>query len=137
MSQSLDVIFRPKSVAIIGASTRKGTLGREVFDKLLRGEFNGPVYPVNPKAKYLHSVRAYPRISAIPDQVDLAVIIVRKELVPDIVKECAEFGVKGLVVLTAGFKETGQKGAELERKIVEIIKTNGIRMIGPNCMGGH
>lgn len=135
MSQSLDVIFRPKSVAIIGASTRKGTLGREVFDKLLRGEFNGPVYPVNPKAKYLHSVRAYPRISAIPDQVDLAVIIVRKELVLDIVKECAEFGVKGLVVLTAGFKETGQKGAELERKIVEIIKTNGIRMIGPNCMG--
>ena len=135
MIQSLDVIFRPKSVTIIGASTQKGTLGREVFDKLLNSDFNGPVYPVNPKALYIHSVKAYPRISAIPDKVDLAVIIVRKELVLEIVKECAEFGVKGLVVLTAGFKETGQKGAELERKIVEIIKTSGIRMIGPNCMG--
>jgi len=135
MIQSLDVIFRPKSVAIIGASTRKGTLGREVFDKLLKGEFNGPAYPVNPKAKYIHSVKAYPRISAIPDQVDLAVIIVRKELVLDIVKECAEVSVKGLVILTAGFKETGEKGAAAEGEIVEIIKSYGIRMIGPNCMG--
>ena len=67
MIQSLDVIFRPKSVAIIGASTQKGTLGREVFDKLLDTGFNGPVYPVNPKAKYIHSVKAYPQISAIPD----------------------------------------------------------------------
>ena len=135
MTRSLEAIFQPKSVAIIGASTRKGTLGREVFDKLLKGEFNGPAYPVNPKAKYIHSVKAYPRISAIPDQVDLAVIIVRKELVLDIVKECAEFGVKGLVILTAGFKETGEKGAAAEREIVEIIKSYGIRMIGPNCMG--
>ncbi len=135
MNQSLDVIFKPKSVAIIGASATRGTLGREVFDKLLHVDFNGPVYPVNPKANYIHSVKAYPRISAIPDKIDLAVIIVRKELVLEIVQECAEFGVKGLVVLTAGFKETGQKGAELERKIVEIIKASGIRMIGPNCMG--
>ena len=108
MTRSLDVIFKPKSVAIIGASATKGTLGREVFDKLLHVDFNGPVYPVNPKAKYIHSVKAFPRISAIPETVDLAVIIVRKELVLDIVKECAAFGVKGLVILTAGFKETGR-----------------------------
>ena len=135
MTRSLDAIFQPKSVAIIGASTQKGTLGREVFDKLLNSDFNGPVYPVNPKADYIHSVKAYPQISAIPDKVELAVIIVRKELVLDIVKECAEFGVRGLVILSAGFKETGEKGAAVEREIVEIVKSYGIRMIGPNCMG--
>ncbi|MFQ5605024.1 MAG: acetate--CoA ligase family protein [bacterium] len=135
MQNSLDAIFRPKSVAVIGASTHKGALGREIFDKLLQSEFNGPVYPVNPQARYIHSVRAYPRISEIKEPVDLAVIVVPKEFVLDVVKECAEYGVKGLVVITAGFKETGEKGAKLERSIVDIIKSNHIRMIGPNCMG--
>ncbi len=135
MNHSLDAIFRPKSVAIIGASTHKGTLGREIFDKLLLSDFNGPVYPVNPKAKYIHSVKAYPRISDIEEQVDLAVIVVRKEFVLEIVQECAAQGVKGVVVITAGFKETGEKGAAVERQIVEVIKSHNMRMIGPNCMG--
>lgn len=135
MKHSLDAIFRPKSVAVIGASTQKGILGREIFDKLLNSDFNGPLYPVNPKAQYIHSVKAYPSISAIPDQVDLAILVVRKELVLNIIQECAECGVKGVIVITAGFKETGEKGAELERLMLEIIRSHGMRMIGPNCMG--
>lgn len=135
MNQSLDAIFRPQSVAVIGASTQRGTLGREIFDKLLGSEFNGPVYPVHPTAQYIHSVKAYPRISQLPAPVDLAVIVVRKDFVLEVVKQCAECGVKGVVVITAGFKETGAKGAELEREITAIVKSNKMRMIGPNCMG--
>lgn len=135
MTHSLDAIFRPKSVAVIGASKQKGTLGREIFDKLLSGEFNGPLYPVNPKAGFIHSVKAYPSVSALPEPVDLAVIVVRKELVLEVVKECARCGVKGVVVITAGFKETGPKGAELQREIAAVVKSNNMRMIGPNCMG--
>lgn len=135
MNHSLDAIFRPKSVAVIGASAHKRGLGREVFDKLLQSDFNGPIYPVNPKAKFIHSVKAYPSITDIPDQVDLAILVVRKELVLPIIRECAECGVKGVIVITAGFKETGEKGAELERQMVEIVRSHGMRMIGPNCMG--
>lgn len=135
MKRSLDAIFKPESVAVIGASTQRGTLGREIFDKLLENDFNGPVYPVNPKAEYIHSVKAYPRLSDIPARVELAVIVVRKELVLDVITECARCGVKGVIVITAGFKETGPKGAELERQLVEVIKAHHMRMIGPNCMG--
>lgn len=133
--RSLDAIFRPRSVAVIGASTRRGTLGREVFDKLLDTEFNGPLYPVNPGAEYIHSVKAYKSIADIPDPVDLAVVIVPKEHVPAIVQQCAENRVKGLVVITAGFKETGPKGAEVERQMVKVVKDHDMRMVGPNCMG--
>ncbi|MFQ5706015.1 MAG: acetate--CoA ligase family protein [bacterium] len=135
MNHSLDAIFRPKSVAVVGASTQRGVLGREIFDKLLGSDFNGPVYPVNPKAQYIHAVKAYPRISAIPDQVDLAVLVVRKEFVLDIIRECADCGVKGVIVLTAGFKETGARGAQVERQMVEILQAHRMRMVGPNCMG--
>ncbi len=133
--KSLDVIFRPRSVAVVGASTRKGSLGREIFEKLLKTEFKGPVYPVNPGASYIHSVKAYPSISKIPDGVDLAVIVVPKETVLDVVRECAESGVKGLVVITAGFKETGPAGARVEQEMVAIVRAHNMRMIGPNCMG--
>ncbi|MFQ5825097.1 MAG: acetate--CoA ligase alpha subunit [bacterium] len=135
MNHSLDAIFSPKSVAVIGASTQKGVLGREIFDKLINNEFNGPVYPVNPKAQYIHSVKAYPSIYDVPDQVDLAILVVRSEFVLQIIQECSECGVKGIIVISAGFKETGEKGSELERKILEIIRSHGMRMIGPNCMG--
>ena len=135
MSQSLDAIFRPKSVAVIGASTRKGTLGREVFDKLLDTDFNGPIYPVNPNAQYIHSVKAYATLRDIPSQVDLGVIVVPKQFVLNVVQEAADSGVKGLVVITAGFKETGKEGARIEAEMVRILKANRMRMVGPNCMG--
>ena len=135
MNSSLDAIFRPKSVAIVGASTKKGAVGREIFDKLLDIDFNGPIYPINPKADFVHSVKAYPSVTDLPEPVDLAVIVVPAKFVLSVVEECAQKGVKGIVVITAGFKEIGEEGAKLERKMVEIIKKHGIRLVGPNCMG--
>jgi len=135
MSKSLDAIFRPKSVAVIGASTKKGSLGREVFDKLLDTDFNGPIYPINPNAQYIHSVKAYATLRDIPGQVDLGVVVVPKQFVLDVVREAAEAGVKGLVVITAGFKETGKEGGLVEAEMARILRENGMRMVGPNCMG--
>jgi acetyltransferase len=133
--KSLDVIFKPRSVAVIGASTRPGSLGRNLFDKMLAADFNGPIYPVHPTAKYVHSVKAYPTILEVPGAVDLAVIVVPREQVLPTVEQCAQKGVKGLVVITAGFKETGAEGAAREQALAEIIKAHDMRMVGPNCMG--
>ena len=135
MHKSLDVIFKPQSVAVIGASTRPGSLGRNLFDKMLAADFNGPIYPVHPAAKYVHSVKAYPTILEVPGAVDLAVIVVPRDQVLPTVEQCAQKGVKGLVVITAGFKETGADGAAREQALAEIIKARNMRMVGPNCMG--
>ena len=89
MNSSLDAIFRPKSVAIVGASTKKGAVGREIFDKLLDIDFNGPIYPINPKADFVHSVKAYPSVTDLPEPVDLAVIVVPAKFVLSVVEECA------------------------------------------------
>lgn len=132
---SLDCVFRPKSIAIIGASRRKGTIGYEILHNLVSGDYNGKVFPVNPKADVIHSIKCYPTVSEVPDQVDMALIVVPAALVPGVINECGEKGVKGLVVISAGFKETGQKGAELEKKVVEVVHKYGMRMVGPNCMG--
>jgi acetyltransferase len=135
MSKSLDVIFKPRSVAVIGASTRPGSLGRNLFDKMLAADFNGPIYPVHPTAKFVHSVKAYPNILEVPAPVELAVIVVPREQVLQTVKQCAQKGVKGLIVITAGFKETGADGAAREKALLEIVEANAMRMVGPNCMG--
>jgi len=131
----LDAILRPRSVAIVGASRHPNTIGYQIIDNLVRYGFNGPLYPVNPKASVVHSIRAYPSVSAIPDPVDLAVVVVPKDLVLAAAEECGRKGVKGLVVITAGFAEVGGEGAERERKLVEIVRRFGMRMVGPNCMG--
>lgn len=135
MSQSLDAIFKPRSIAVIGTSRKDGTIGREILRNLVDHGFNGPVYPVNPNAQYVHSIKCFPSISAIPDPVDLAIIVIPNELVLPVVEECGEKGVKGIVVISAGFKEIGEKGAKLEEELVKIIKRYGIRLVGPNCMG--
>jgi len=132
---SLDVIFKPSSIAVIGASAKRGSIGREIFDKLLAADFNGPIYAVNNRAPVVHSVPTFPSVSAISGPVDLAIISVPRDAVEQVVKQCAEKGVRGLIVITAGFKETGAEGAALESRILEIVKTNNMRMIGPNCMG--
>ncbi len=133
--KSLDVIFKPQSVAVVGASTRAGSLGRNLFDKMLAADFNGPIYPVHPTAKYVHSVKAYPTILEVPGPVDLAVIVVPREQVLPAVQQCAQKGVKGLIVITAGFKETGSDGAAREKALMEIVNAHNLRMVGPNCMG--
>ena len=135
MTENLDSIFKPRSIAIVGTSRKEGTIGRQILHNLVSYGFNGPVFPVNPKAEYVNSIKCYPSISAIPDQVDLAVIVIPKEFVLDVIDECAEKGVKGVVVISAGFKEIGEKGVKLERELVKKVKEYGMRLIGPNCMG--
>lgn len=132
---NLDAIFKPKSIAIIGASRRRGTVGRELLYNLVRYGFNGAAYPVNPNAKYIQSIKCHSSVLDIPDPVDLAMIVVPKELVLNVAEECGKKGVKGLVVISAGFKEIGGKGIENEKKLLKIVKKYGMRLIGPNCMG--
>lgn len=132
---SLDPVFRPGSVAVIGASRTPGTVGYQIVENLVRHGYRGAVYPVNPKARAIHSIPAYPSVSAIPDEIDLAVIVVPKERVLDVVDECGAKGVPAVVVITAGFKEVGGAGIERERALVERVHRYGMRLVGPNCMG--
>lgn len=131
----LSGLLRPRSVAVIGASSRRGTIGAEIVHNLLQSGFNGPVYPVNPTAISVQSVRAWPDVGSIPDPVDLAVLVVPRDHVLPVVEACLAKGVKGLLVITAGFKETGAEGAELERIIAQKVRAAGARMVGPNCLG--
>jgi acetyl coenzyme A synthetase (ADP forming)-like protein len=131
----LDAILKPRSIAVVGASRRPASIGHQILDNLLRSGFQGPVYPVNPHAGVVHSIRAYPRVAGIPDPVDLAVIVVPKHLVLEAAEECGRAGVKGLVVISAGFAEVGGEGVARERALVEVVRRHGMRMVGPNCMG--
>ncbi len=128
-------LLRPRSVAVIGASQRRGTIGAEILHNLIAAGFNGPVYPVHPSAIAVQSIRAWPDVRAIPDPVDLAVIVVPRDHVEGVVEACLEKGIKGLLVITAGFKETGEEGAVLERRIVAKVRAAGARLVGPNCLG--
>ncbi|GBC61071.1 acyl-CoA synthetase [Desulfonema ishimotonii] len=132
---SIEPIINPQSIAIVGASNRPGSVGFATITNLLRAGFKGVLYPVHPKAKSVQGVKAYPTITAIPDEVDLAVIIVGAELVPGIVEEAARKQVKGCMIISAGFKEVGGRGAELEAQIQQTVRETGIRVIGPNCLG--
>ena len=132
---SLEPIFSPRSVAVVGASRRRDSIGFALLHNLVMQEFEGSIYPVNPKASSIHSLKAYPSIAAIPDPIDLALIAVPKESVLKVVDECIAVGVRGLVVITAGFSETGPEGAGLEARLRAAVQQAGVRMIGPNCMG--
>lgn len=134
-SASLDGLFRPRSVAVIGASRRRGTIGRELLHNLLEGDFQGKVFPVNPKADVIHSMKSYPSVLSITDEVDMAVVVVPRDEVLQAVEDCGRKGVKGVVVLSSGFREIGAEGIERERKLLAILRRYGMRMIGPNCMG--
>jgi acetyltransferase len=122
-------------VAVVGASRRKGSIGRELLHNLIKGDFQGKVFPVNPTAEVVHSIKAYPSVLAIPDPVDLAVVVVKREEVLQAVEDCGRKGVKGVVVISSGFRETGPLGVERETKLLEIVHRYGMRMVGPNCMG--
>ena len=131
----LDAIFAPQSVAVIGASTSVGKVGHDIFANVLRGGYTGTLYPVNPNAKSILCVRAYPSVKEIPDQVDLALVILAPRLALEAVKEAAAKGVKGIVIVSAGFREVGDQGAAIEDRIISICKEAGIRLVGPNCLG--
>ncbi len=135
VAASLLPLFFPRSVAVIGASNNADSIGGKLFNNILGEGFTGPLYPVNPSSKVVRSVKAYPSILDVPDEVDLAYIVVPQRFVIDVVKECAEKGVRGLVVISAGFSEVGPEGAALEAELLSIVRSSGMRMVGPNCMG--
>jgi acetyltransferase len=131
----LDSLLRPKSIAVIGASRTANTIGYQILDNLLRHGYTGRVYPVNPTADAVHSIRAYPSVDAIPDEVEMAVVVVPKQHVCAVAEACGQKGVKALVVISAGFKEVGGAGVQREQELKATAARYGMRLVGPNCMG--
>lgn len=131
----LDAIFSPSSVAVVGATERTGSVGRSVLWNLLSSPFGGTVYPVTLKHSSVLGIKAYPRVAAVPEQVDLAIIVTPAPTVPGIIDECLVAGVRGVIVISAGFKEHGAEGIELEHQIKEKLRGQRMRLIGPNCLG--
>jgi acetate---CoA ligase (ADP-forming) len=132
---AMRAFLEPRSVAVIGASRRRGTVAGELFHNLLAGGFEGPVYPVNPNARVVQSVVAYPSVTEVPGPVDLAVLAVPAAAVVAAATECAAKGVRALVVISAGFAETGPGGAERQARLLAVCREAGMRLIGPNCLG--
>ena len=132
---ALDVFFRPQSVAVIGATETEGAVGRTLIQNLIASPFGGAVFPVNPRRPQVLGIKAYSKVGETPGPVDLAVIATPAPAVPGIIKECAEKGVRGAIIISAGFKETGSEGAELERQVLNEARAGGLRVIGPNCLG--
>jgi acetyltransferase len=135
MADRLDPIFRPASIAIIGASRHRGKVGWAILRNLIVNEYQGVIYPVNPHASSVHSIKAYPTVLDVPGPVDLAIVTVPADRVLMVMEQCAEKGVRGAIVITAGFREVGGKGVERERALLELCRTHGITLVGPNCMG--
>ena len=133
--QALDAIFVPKTVAVIGATEASGSVGRTIVWNLVSNPFGGTIFPVNPKRPSVLGIKAYPNIAAVPEPVDLAVVVTPAHTVPGIIRECVEAGAKGAIVISAGFKETGAGGVELERQIMEHAHRGNMRIIGQNCLG--
>ncbi|GAB4437548.1 MAG: acetate--CoA ligase [Anaerolineae bacterium] len=135
MEDKLQAFFTPKAVAVIGASRSPDKLGYAVVHNLAEGGYQGALYPINPKADEILGYKAYPSVLDVPDPIDLAVIVVPYKWVPDALRECGEKGIQAVVVISAGFRETGHEGMEREKELVRIAEEYGIRLIGPNCLG--
>lgn len=134
-SASMKVFFEPKAIAVVGAGRRRGSIGAEVFHNLVSAGFQGVVYPVNERATVVGSVHAYKRVTEIPAEIDLAVIIVPAAQVEHVVEDCISKGVRGIIIISAGFAETGAEGRAREAAILDRARAAGVRLIGPNCMG--
>jgi acetate---CoA ligase (ADP-forming) len=132
---SLSAFFRPKGVALVGASRDPAKLGYAVLRNLMQHGYTGPVYPVNPKADEILGARCYPSVLDVPDPVELVVIIAPAAATPPILQQCGQRGVKAVIIISGGFSEAGPAGAELERQLIDIARRHHIRMIGPNCIG--
>ena len=132
---NIDKILLPESAAVIGASEREGSVGRAVLENIIKGGFKGPVYPINPKRDTILDLKAYPSLSDVGRPVDLAVIMIPLEHVPEAIEECGRCGVGGAVIISAGGKEAGPEGVALEQRILATAKTAGVRIVGPNCVG--
>jgi acetate---CoA ligase (ADP-forming) len=143
-NSNLDYIFKPRTVAVVGASRNPNAVGHGVLKNLVRGcvfhsphckPFNGKIYPINPKAKSILGVHCYDDLKSVPGDIDLAVICVPAKIVPRIIQDCAIKKVKGAVIISAGFAEYNEQGKELQKKVLDLAKKAGIRIIGPNCLG--
>ncbi|AFZ48500.1 CoA-binding domain protein [Cyanobacterium stanieri PCC 7202] len=131
----LKFMFAPQSVALIGATEKEGSVGRTLLWNLISNPFGGTVFPVNPKRKSILGIRAYPSLKDLPESVDLAIIATPAPTVPDLIRQCVETGVKGAIIISAGFKEIGAEGVKLEQEILKEAKKGNLRIIGPNCLG--
>ena len=135
MIKNIESIMSPKSIAVVGATNRAGSVGLAVFHNILSAGFQGVLYPVNPRARFVQSVKAYASLKDIPDDVDLAVVIVPSAIVSDVIEQAGDKGVKGAIVISAGFKEVGGQGVELEDQLKKTLQKHDIRLVGPNCLG--
>src|SRR5579864_9156071 len=133
--RALDAFFSPKNVVLIGATDKHGSVGRTVLLNLTHGPFGNRVYAVNPKRSEVLGVPSFPSVAALPEPVDLAIVVTPATTVPDVVGECVDAGVSAVVVISAGFRERGAEGAQLESRIREQLKRGSLRVIGPNCLG--
>lgn len=131
----LERFFDPRSIAIVGASREPGKVGYELFAAMQRANYEGALYPVNPKAEEIGGVRCYPSLKSIGSVPDLVVVAVSAKLVLQVIRDCADIGVRAVVIISSGFKETGAEGARLEQEILQVARASGIRIIGPNCIG--
>lgn len=135
LKEQLDKIMKPRAIAIIGASTKPRTIGSEMIQRLRDYKFTGDIYPVNPKADTIEGFKAYPTVLDIPGEVDLAVIIIPQKFVLEALAQCNEKGIKGICIISAGFKEAGAEGAAAEKELLEKLNEYGMRCVGPNCLG--
>jgi acetate---CoA ligase (ADP-forming) len=132
---SLEKFFTPNSVAIVGASQNKGKVGYEILASMIAAGYEGKVFPINDKAQTIEGLKCYPDLKSIGEVPELVVVVIPAKFVASIMEQCAELGIKSVIVITAGFKEIGAKGKELEQQITQIAKQSLIRVIGPNCLG--
>ena len=135
MRHPLDPLFNPISAAVIGASTVPHKTGGRRWRSMVASGFDGPLYPIHPTASEILGRKAYPSLREVPGPVELAIVLVRPELVPGAVSDCVAAGVRGIVVITAGFSETGAEGKRVEQELVAIARASGARLVGPNCAG--
>ena len=135
LKEQLDKIMRPKAIAVIGASTKDHTIGSDIMKRLKEYHFTGQIYPVNPKGGEIQGFKAYTNVKEIPGEVDLAIIVIAQKFVLNAIDECHEKGIKGICIISAGFKEAGAEGAEAEKQLVAKLKEYGMRCVGPNCLG--
>lgn len=131
----LQELFRPSSVAVIGASRSPGKIGYVLLKNLLESGYRGSIYPINPNAEEVLGLKCYPSVLDVNGEVELAVVAIPAELVPPVAEQCGRKGVKAMIVISAGFKESGREGMALERKLTEIGSAYGMRILGPNCLG--
>ena len=135
LKEQLDKIMRPKAIAVVGASTKDHTIGSDIMKRLKEYKFTGNIYPVNPKGGEIEGFKAYTNVKEIPGEVDLAIIVIAQRFVLQAIDDCHEKGIKGICIISAGFKEAGEEGAKAEKELVAKLKEYGMRCVGPNCLG--